>query len=320
MPQRPSILLLATEMLLIGAASTHAGAAAAAGLPRTPTFLKALAELFPEYNLPKQEQLAPKRAGLPQVGIVAALEKAWRRQTIMAVQVVRFQQGYGEVKGCSDTAVAVVRGAGQNLELVAKSGFFPGQPGKEGAPVENFQECRKLTESDTADFRISEQETAFGLRFRYDDVTKTGASYRETLVLYRIVSSAVRPILTTESETCDCATSGYEGCGKLQRSTARCQPADGSDYRKVYLKILPSKSRGMNEIARLEERVPGEKPRTAGVFRWDGKQYQLGPEAPPSPCRRKRDVGTRWNGGRSVCQQPAPVERRQEDQPWGQPV
>jgi hypothetical protein len=254
-------------------------------LPASASFRKVVAELFPEYPTADHGTLLPSKPGLPKVGIVAGLEKPWRRipgQSIVALQVVHFEKGYSEVKSCPDTALAVVRASGKGPEILARSILLPGLPRDTGKPIESFHDCRKITEIDTADYRLADGDTTFGLRLRHDELTKTEASYRETLALYRVSAAAIRPVLATESETCDCATSGYHGCGKLERPSGKCEPADGSEYRKVYLKILTSKTKGMNEIARLEERVPGEKPAEAGVFRWDGEQYQLAPP-PPAP-------------------------------------
>jgi hypothetical protein len=282
-------LALSVWPLALAGHAAHAEPGSKGGgeaLPSSPAFRKVLSALFPEYQAPKQAIMGPSKPGLPKVGIVVGLEKPWRKfpgQVIVALQVVRFEKGYSDVKSCPDIAVAVVRIGGKDPEIVARSAFLPGLPGETGAPVESFQDCRKLTEIDTADFRIGDRDTAFGVRLRRDDVTKTGARYRESLVLFRVSGPSLRPILSTDSESCDCATSGYHGCGKLQGAAAKCEPADGSDYRKVYLKILPGKTKGMNEIARLEERVPGEKSAEAGVFRWNGEQYQLVPAAPSAP-------------------------------------
>jgi len=265
-----------TCLLALGLVS--AGASAQREEPASPSLRKVLSELFPGHSPPSQNTLEPSRPGLPKVGIVAALEKPWRRspgQVIVALQVVRFAKGYHEVTSCPDTVLAVVR-TGKEPELLARSAFLAGVPREPGVPVESFHSCRKLTEIDTADFRISDGETAFGLRLRHDEVTRTEASYRESLSLFRVTGGSLQPILTTDSEQCDCAVLGGRGCGKLRGPGDRCQPADGSEYRKVYLKILPGRSKGMYDIARLEERVPGAKPAEAGIFRWDGERYRLG--------------------------------------------
>jgi hypothetical protein len=224
------------------------------------------------------------------VGIIAGLEKPWRKtgQTIVAVQDVRFEKGYSDVKTCPELALVVVRAAGKETQIVARSSFLPGLPGTAGAAIEGFQDCRKLTEIDTADYRIADGETAFGVRLRHDDVSKTGAGYRETLVLFRVAGASVRPILTVDSESCDCATTGYTVCGKLKGPGVKCEPADGSEYRKIYLKMLPTATKGMSEIGELEERTPGEKPAPSAVFRWDGEQYQRGPAPPAAPDAGQR--------------------------------
>jgi hypothetical protein len=196
---------------------------------------------------------------------------------IVALQIVRFMKAYHEVKGCPDTVVAVVRIGGKQPELLARSGFLAGIPREPGTPVERLQDCRKLTEIDTADFRISDSETAFGLRLRHDEILRTGDSYRESLALFRVTGGSIQPILTTDSERCDCAVAGGDGCGKQLKPGGRCEPADGSEYRKAYLKMLPGRTKGMHDIARLEEQVPGAKPAEAGVFRWDGERYRLVP-------------------------------------------
>jgi hypothetical protein len=73
--------------------------------------------------------------------------------------VVRLEKGYSDVKSCLATAVAVVRIGGKDPEIVARSAFLPGLPGETGAPVESFQDCRRLTEIDDPAVRGA---TAFG--------------------------------------------------------------------------------------------------------------------------------------------------------------
>jgi hypothetical protein len=256
-------------------------AAAPAATEPSPVLRKVLSELFPGHSPPSPGGiLAPSRPGLPQVGIVATLEKPWARlpgQVIVALQIVRFVNGYHEVKGCPDTVLAVVRTGGKQPELVARSGFLAGVPREPGGHVEGFQDCRKLTEIDTAEFRIADGEAAFGLRLRHDHLTRTDVSYRESLSLFRVTGGSVQSILTTESERCDCAIVGGRGCGRMLGPRGRCEPADGSAYRKTYLKMLPGQTRGMHDIARLEEQVPGAKPAEAGIYRWDGERYRLAP-------------------------------------------
>jgi hypothetical protein len=246
-----------------------------------------MAALLPGYALKEQQIFQPPRANLPGAQLITATEKPWRQgTTIVAVYLRRFRDNDDERHNCGDVGVVLLKGTTTKQEVVAKSDLVPAQPGiaEEFAqnPHTGLYDCRAPVSIDTASFRLNGHEVAFGVRLRYDLLIKTETKYRESLNLYRVDGAALKTILSLDTETCDCASTGGRGCGKMVAPTENCDPADPEQYRKSYLRMLPTQTGGMFDIEVLQETAPGEKPSSVGVLHWDGTRYAQPPQ-PLSP-------------------------------------
>ena len=227
--------------------------------------------LSPEDVAPWKSQAA-REGGLNGIGY--GDEKPWSFQgrpvTIVALQI---PLAVGCKFGPPGFVVGLLDGGSK---LLARNG----QLYAEGSDTTS---TRKAYHIDTAPYRISETETAFGLRIDHYNGEKHWCYADQVLHLFRVVGKDVVRILATDAF--------YEQLDQVELSKqdteeAMNQLVDDPDcsfsYDKAFppkgrgavFRMLPSKSQGFYDIQRTRKGAP------AATFRWDGQWYVMDGQDP----------------------------------------
>jgi hypothetical protein len=278
--------------------------------------------LFPGPK-PKQwvlssEDLTPWRSQAAHQDGVAGVgfgnEKTWKCQGL-AAEVVALQMPF--VMGCWHGPASFIVGVlDSNRKLVARSAELF----SEGSDA-NATEKPYLV--DTAPYRISDTETAFGLRIVHYKAGKHWCYADQVLHLFRVVGKDVVRILTTDAF--------YEQLDQIELAKQDAEEAveqieDDPDcwfsYTKAFppkgqasvFRMLSSQTKGFYDIQRTQKGGP------TVTYRWDGQRYVLdGKDPVDHHVREEWD----WCTGRRFLEDndlPPPAPSKTDPKPSAAPT
>jgi hypothetical protein len=219
--------------------------------------------LSPEDVAPWKSQAA-HQAGL--TGLGYGDEKAWKYHGQAAtVAAVRMPFDIGCKSGSPGFVVGVLDADGK---LIARSSELFA----EGAEVDSNQKAYRI---DTAPYRISDTETAFGVRIVHYRTEKHWCFAEQVLHLFRVVGKDVVRILTTDAfyeqfDQIELAKQDTEEAMNQIENDPECSfgykvfPPKGQA---AVLRMLSSQTKGFYDIQRTQKGGP------TVTYRWDGQRY-----------------------------------------------
>jgi hypothetical protein len=219
--------------------------------------------LSPDDVAPWKAQAAQQRGIL---GVSYGDEKAWRFGGQPATLVaLRMPFSVGCKHGPPGFIVGVLDAKGK---LLARSkNLF-----SEGGDVESTRKSYRL---DTAPYRISDTETAFGVRIVHYYPAKRWCYADQVLHLFRVVGDDVVRILTTDAfyEQVDQIDETEEAVNDLVVNNPECSFSyDGAfppKGRGAVLRMLSTQTHGFYDIQRTLKGGPGV------TYRWNGQRYVM---------------------------------------------
>jgi hypothetical protein len=222
--------------------------------------------LSPVDLLPWKSQAA-REGGLSQIGF--GDERAWKLQAQRATVVaLELPLAVGCGRGPRGFVVGVLDANGK---LLARSAELFSQGSD--ADVNN-----KPYRVDTAPYRISNTETAFGVRIVHYHPEKHWCYADQVLHLFRVVGKDVVRILTTDAfyeqfDQIDLAEQDTEEALNQMVNDPECsfsyeKPFPPKGQGSVF-RMLPSQNKGFYDIQRTQKGGP------TATFRWDGQRYVM---------------------------------------------
>jgi len=178
--------------------------------------------------------------------IAGPVTKEWSQggaDYVLAFFFVTSEQAPGVNAGCYEPqpwVCALERGAPVDCARVEQEIVFPDEPA-----------------IDTAPFRLSETERAFGLRLRSTITLKTSAETQAALVLFRLHERRLQQVLA------------------LQSGTEEDTYGSGECVRTLALRVEKTKTAGMFDWTTRTSSKTGKLPCTleTGTYSWDGARY-----------------------------------------------
>lgn len=194
-------------------------------------------------------------------------EKAWKYQGQNATVVaLRMPFDVGCKRGPAGFIVGVLDADGK---LVARSRELF----SEGSLVDSTHKAYRI---DTAPYRISDTETAFGVRIVHNRAEKHWCLADQVLHLFRVVGKDVVRILTTDTfyeqlDQVELAKQDTEDAMNQLIDNPDCSFDDGKPFppkgQAAVFRMLASKNQGLYDIQRTQKGAP------TTVYRWDGQRY-----------------------------------------------
>jgi hypothetical protein len=174
-----------------------------------------------------------------------------------------------------------------NRTLIARSSELF----SEGSPGAHSNGKGLLYQIDTASYRISDTEIAFGVRVVHEYQGKFSCFADQVLHLFRVVGKDVVRILTADAF--------YKQCGEGEDDCEYYDPecfAEDAPFppkgRGATFRMLPTQTNGFYDLQRTLKGGP------TVTFRWDGQRYEMeGKDPTDHGMREKSDF---WLAG-SLC-------------------
>jgi hypothetical protein len=224
----------------------------------------------PQKGVLSPDDIAPWKAQSVQQRGIAGVgygdEKAWKYHGQAAtVAAVRMPFDIGCKSGSPGFVVGVLDADGK---LIARSSELFA----EGAEVDSNQKAYRI---DTAPYRISDTETAFGVRIVHYRTEKHWCFAEQVLHLFRVVGKDVVRILTTDAfyeqfDQIELAKQDTEEAMNQIENDPECSfgykvfPPKGQA---AVLRMLSSQTKGFYDIQRTQKGGP------TVTYRWDGQRY-----------------------------------------------